>query len=244
MHDSQLHHFLILVARRTDAFDIWYLNILLFIFKRIIDLPYHWIYLGFISKYIAMRLLLRSQHLFSSLPKWATLDPHSLSGKHPHTVANFLDGKIITSPKTLPVIDPLNGETFLNISIPTSNADLEGFIQSQRAVPRYGVHNPIKNVSRYQLMGDIFFKIASEMRKPEVENFFVKLLQRVMPKSVAQATGEWVVTRRFFENFTGDNPRFFQRSFNVAGDYDGQTSSGYRWPFGNVCVITPFNFPL
>lgn len=93
-------------------------------------------------------------------------------------------------------------------------------------------------------MGDIFFKIAAEMRKPEVESFFVKLLQRVMPKSVAQATGEWVVTRRFFENFTGDNPRFFQRSFNVTGDYDGQTSTGYRWPFGNVSVITPFNFPL
>ena len=38
--------------------------------------------------------------------------------------------------------------------------------------------------------------------------------------------------------------RFFQRSFNVAGDHDGQTSSGYRWPFGNVGIITPFNFPI
>jgi hypothetical protein len=113
-----------------------------------------------------MRLLLRSQHLFSSLPKWATLDPHSLSGKHPHTVSSFLNGKIITSSKTIPILDPLNGEPFLNISLPSSNADLDGFIQSQRAVPIYGVHNPIKNVSRYQLLGDVFFRIASEMRKP------------------------------------------------------------------------------
>lgn len=30
----------------------------------------------------------------------------------------------------------------------------------------------------------------------------------------------------------------------MAGDYDGQTSTGYRWPFGNVGVITPFNFPI
>ena len=115
---------------------------------------------------------------------------------------------------------------------------------SQRNVPIHGVHNPIRNVNRYMQLGEIFLKIASEMRKPEVESFFVKLMQRVMPKSTAQVTGEWVVTRRFFENFTGDNPRFFQRSFNVAGDYDGQTSTGYRWPFGNVAVICPFNFPL
>lgn len=65
-----------------------------------------------------------------------------------------------------------------------------------------------------------------------------------MPKSTAQATGEVVVTRKFFENFTGDNPRFLFKSFNVSGDHDGQTSSGYRWPYGNVACITPFNFPI
>ena len=87
-------------------------------------------------------------------------------------------------------------------------------------------------------------RIAAEMRKPEIEEYFVKLTQRVMPKSTAQVRGEVIVTRRFFENFTGDNPRFFQQSFNVAGDYDGQTSTGYLWPFGNVGIITPFNFPI
>jgi len=65
-----------------------------------------------------------------------------------------------------------------------------------------------------------------------------------MPKSIAQVAGEVIVTRRFFENFTGDNPRFFQRAFTVSGDHDGQSSTGYRWPYGNVCVITPFNFPI
>lgn len=65
-----------------------------------------------------------------------------------------------------------------------------------------------------------------------------------MPKSWVQCLGEYIVTRKFFENFTGDNPRFLAKSFNVSGDHDGQTSSGYRWPYGNVCVITPFNFPV
>ena len=34
------------------------------------------------------------------------------------------------------------------------------------------------------------------------------------------------------------------RSFNVSGDHDGQTSTGYRLPYGNVAIISPFNFPI
>ena len=43
-----------------------------------------------------------------------------------------------------------------------------------------------------------------------------------MPKSDIQCMGEVKVTAKFFENFTGDNPRFLCRSFNVAGDHDNQ----------------------
>ena len=32
--------------------------------------------------------------------------------------------------------------------------------------------------------------------------------------------------------------RFTARSFSVAGDHAGQTSSGHRWPFGPVALIT------
>ena len=38
--------------------------------------------------------------------------------------------------------------------------------------------------------------------------------------------------------------RFLCRSFNVSGDHLGQHSSGYRWPYGGVSIICPFNFPL
>ena len=30
----------------------------------------------------------------------------------------------------------------------------------------------------------------------------------------------------------------------MSGDHAGQYSSGYRFPFGPVCIISPFNFPL
>ena len=28
------------------------------------------------------------------------------------------------------------------------------------------------------------------------------------------------------------------------GDHTGQLTTGYRWPYGPVAVIAPFNFPL
>ena len=38
--------------------------------------------------------------------------------------------------------------------------------------------------------------------------------------------------------------RIMARSFGQSGDHAGQQSNGYRWPFGPVGLITPFNFPL
>lgn len=30
----------------------------------------------------------------------------------------------------------------------------------------------------------------------------------------------------------------------MAGDREGQISNGYRFPYGPVCIIAPFNFPI
>ncbi len=54
------------------------------------------------------------------------------------------------------------------------------------------------------LYGEVCAKVGEEMRKPEVQDYFARLVQRTSPKSHAQATAEVVVTRRFFENFSGD----------------------------------------
>jgi hypothetical protein len=54
------------------------------------------------------------------------------------------------------------------------------------------------------MYGDITFKVAEQMRKPEVADYFAKLIQRTSPKSYAQAYGEVAVTTRFLENFCGD----------------------------------------
>ncbi len=65
-----------------------------------------------------MRVLLKPVYGFASLPKWATVDPYAFNGAKPHTVTNILDGKTMTYKKTIPIVDPMNGEQFLNVSTP------------------------------------------------------------------------------------------------------------------------------
>lgn len=98
------------------------------------------------------------------------------------------------------------------------------------------------------MYGDIHRKVAETLHDPEVFDFFVTAVQRVMPKSRAQvraahrqfatrlycfvsffqAEGEVAVVRKFFENFSGDNVRLMMRGFVQAGDHGGQRSVGYR----------------
>lgn len=73
---------------------------------------------------------------------------------------------------------------------------------------------------------------------------FVNVVQRVMPKSYPQVYGEVRVTTDFLENFCGDQVRFLAHAFQHPGDHNGQKSTGYRWPYGPVLLISPFNFPI
>lgn len=80
--------------------------------------------------------------------------------------------------------------------------------------------------------------------QPDVADYFTRSIQACVPKSYAQAMGEVKVTAAFLNNFGGDNVRRLAESFGVPGDYYGQMSTGHRWPYGPVALVTPFNFPL
>jgi 1-pyrroline-5-carboxylate dehydrogenase len=69
-------------------------------------------------------------------------------------------------------------------------------------------------------------------------------MQRVCPKSDQQVYGELKVTIDFFKNFCGDNVRYLASADRSPGDHTGQFATGYRWPYGPVSVVSPFNFPL
>jgi 1-pyrroline-5-carboxylate dehydrogenase len=121
---------------------------------------------------------------------------------------------------------------------------MKDIITSMRNCPKYGLHNPLLNIDRYVLYGQICRKVTQALHDEEIFDHFIKLIQRVFPKSTAQTYGEMKVTRAFFENFCGDNVRYLAQSKASPGDHDGQQCMSYRWPYGPVSIITPFNFPL
>jgi len=188
----------------------------------------------------------RRQFSSSSSKSWqsfATVDPWTLSSSNEHTVLNLVKGEWKSSKAPTSLVDPLNGEKFMSIS-EVGPDETDEYIHSLTSCSKSGLHNPFKDPQRYTQYGAISAKIASRMREPQVMEYFTKLVQRVAPKSHAQAWAEVSVTQKFMENFGGDQVRFLARSFAVAGDHAGQMSAGFRWPYGPVTIITPFNFPI
>jgi len=181
--------------------------------------------------------------LARGVASWSIVDPNNMTSDNPAMPSNLVFGEWIPTEKHLTLPDPLNGQPFLKCP-DTQIYEIEPFVHSLKAVPKTGLHNPLKNPERYLLLGDITHKVAAELRKEDIALHFAKLIQRVAPKSLAQALGEVKVTKLFLENFAGDQPRFLARGFTTPGDHTGQQSTGYRWPFGAVALITPFNFPL
>lgn len=94
------------------------------------------------------------------------------------------------------------------------------------------------------MLSEVNRKVVEVMHDKEVFDFFVKAIQRTVPKSTIQTAAELNVTVDFYENFCGDRVRFLAHSERKPGDHTGQFNTGYRWPFGAVACITPFNFPI
>lgn len=176
-------------------------------------------------------------------PVWATLNPETMSGANPATLENLCEGKWQGTKEYTDIVDPLNGEPFIRMPN-TKGAEIDEFIKSAKSCSKTGLHNPLKNPERYVMYGEIFHKVGAELSKPEVLDFFAKLVARVMPKSYFQAWYEVKVTADFYKNWGGDNPRFNAGGMHVSGDHVGQESKGYRWPFGPVALVSPFNFPI
>ena len=179
----------------------------------------------------------------SELARFATLDPFAgMTARDPGKVQNLLAGQWVSGDAARDdIVDPLNGQPILQVP---DTREHEGFVQSLRRCPKTGLHNPLKNPERYVMLGKVCAAAAALLAQKDVEDYFTRLIQRVMPKSWQQCRGEVTITRVFLQNFSGDGVRFLARGFSNPGDHPGQETRGYRWPFGPVAVIAPFNFPL
>jgi len=179
-----------------------------------------------------------SQHLKA----FATIDPNNMNGSDKGY--NLVDGEWCGTEKYADLPDPMAaGKTLMKVPA-TSLDEIHPFIDSMKAVPKSGLHNPFKNKERYLMLSEVNRKVVEVMHDKEVFDFFVKAIQRTVPKSTIQTAAELNVTVDFYENFCGDRVRFLAHSERQPGDHLGQFNTGYRWPFGAVACITPFNFPI
>ena len=174
---------------------------------------------------------------------FATVDPfNAMTASAPGKAMNLVGGRWAAEESVRDDIpDPMTGGHFMDVP---DTHDFTPFLSSFAACPKTGLHNPLKNTERYVHLGHVCARAAALLANENVEAYFAKLIQRVMPKSWQQCLNEVIVTRVFLENFAGDGVRFLGRGFSNPGDRTGQESRGYRWPFGPVVVIAPFNFPL
>jgi len=183
------------------------------------------------------------------LPPWSTYDPTQTAT---HYVPNFADGRWLErgAGNTVALPDPMDKHAAAALyEIPDPEVgELAAFANSAAAVKKSGLHNPLKNVARYTMYGEVTRKAGNILSDPGVEDYFARCIMRCVPKSYGQALGEVRVTAAFLHNFAGDNVRFMAGggagSVGVSGDHDGQRSVGHRWPFGYVALVAPFNFPL
>jgi 1-pyrroline-5-carboxylate dehydrogenase len=147
------------------------------------------------------------------------------------------------SNSTKTIIDPLTGDPLF--TYPDLGSDeIQPFVDHQLSCSKTGLHNPHKNVERYLQLGNMCHAVATELQKPDVEDFFTALIQRCVPKSEAQCRSEVAATRQWFASYGGDGVRNLSKSSALPGDHAGQETRSYRYPYGPVGVITPFNFPL
>ncbi|MBU2677417.1 MAG: aldehyde dehydrogenase family protein, partial [Gammaproteobacteria bacterium] len=177
------------------------------------------------------------------LKSFATVDPFDgMSSQSPGRAMNLVNGNWVAERQIredLP--DPMTGKHFIDVP---DTEEIGTFLSSLANCPKTGLHNPLKNTDRYVHLGRVCARAAALLVDEDIEAYFTRLIQRVMPKSWQQCVNEVLVTRVFLENFAGDGVRFLGRGFSNPGDATGQESRGYRWPFGPVVVIAPFNFPL
>jgi 1-pyrroline-5-carboxylate dehydrogenase len=65
---------------------------------------------------------------------------------------NLVQGEWVGTESYKALVDPMTGAPM--ISLPDTSVDeIDPFVESLRAVPKHGLHNPLKNKERYLMLG-------------------------------------------------------------------------------------------
>jgi len=116
------------------------------------------------------------------VPEFATVDPwHGMTAEKPGPVQNLAGGRWFGDARLREDIpDPLNCGPFLSVPDTSEHAP---FIAGLKSCGKSGLHNPRRRPERYVMLGRVCARAAATLAQPAVEDYFTRLIQRVMPKS-------------------------------------------------------------
>ena len=66
------------------------------------------------------------------------------------------------------MLDPLNGEEFLEVPNVQSKDDYAEIVQSTKQCKKSGLHNPFKNIERYNMLGNVCHRAATLLHDTRV----------------------------------------------------------------------------
>ena len=107
-----------------------------------------------------------STAMISEIFPW---QPDQISGAKPARLKNFVNGKWVEAKKYREVVDPVSGEPFIQMP-DTSEEELAPFIESLAKCPKYGLHNPLRNVERYLVYGRVSKKLGDFLTSSDGKN--------------------------------------------------------------------------
>lgn len=86
-----------------------------------------------------------------------------------------MDGKWTGTAQYETIVDPLNGEAFIQAPL-TSVDEIKPFVKSSKACPKSGLHNPFKHPDRYLMLGEVTAKAAGAPVSPRLPHAGCTLL--------------------------------------------------------------------
>lgn len=158
-------------------------------------------------------------------------------------VKNLINGQYYNPHKVKKIFNKVDNSLLFSVANTTID-ELKPFYNSMKKIPKSGLHNPFKNPQRYTHLGQVCFNSAHMLSNSNIKYTIIDEIIACTGKSENQALKEFNVSKKFLENFSGDQVRFLAKGFNTPGDHMGQMSNGFRFPYGPVSIIAPFNFPL
>jgi 1-pyrroline-5-carboxylate dehydrogenase len=110
----------------------------------------------------------------------------------PYEIKNLVNGEWASTSNQMSIPNPLNKNASNPICIQpaTTTSELQPFVDSLNSCPKTGLHNPIRNIDRYLMLGDVSRKAGEFLKSEEGEEYFARAIMQCMPKSHQQALGE------------------------------------------------------